>query len=110
MANLHVHLWEFKVSTALTADFERHYGPTGTWAQLFSLSPDYVGTVLLKDSKVPGRYLTIDRWRNEEAYLLFRSTHAKQYAELDNECEQLTIDERSLGAFTELPPDYSFKR
>ena len=110
MANTYVHLWEFHVSPAWAADFERHYGPAGTWAQLFGLSPDYLGTLLLKDNTVPGRYLTIDRWRSEDAYRLFRSTYARQYAELDNECEQLTIDERSLGTFNELPTDISFKR
>jgi hypothetical protein len=103
-----MYLWEFNVSPALVADFERHYGSAGTWAQLFSRSPDYIGTLLLKDNTVSGRYLTIDRWRNEEAYLLFRSVYATQYAELDNECEQLTIDERSLGTFSELPPYNSF--
>jgi hypothetical protein len=102
--NAYVYLWEFNVSPALAADFERYYGPAGTWAQLFSHSPDYIGTLLLKDTTVPGRYLTIDRWRNEDAYLLFRSAYAMQYAELDNECEQLTLDERSLGAFSELRP------
>ena len=104
MENAYVYLWEFNVSPALAADFERYYGPAGTWAQLFSHSPDYIGTLLLKDTTVPGRYLTIDRWRNEDAYLLFRSAYAMQYAELDNECEQLTLDERSLGAFSELRP------
>ena len=105
--NAYAYLWEFEVSQDLAADFEQHYGPTGTWAQLFRRSPDYIETLLLKDNAVPGRYLTVDRWRSEDAYLTFKSAFATQYAQLDNECERLTAGERSLGEFSELSPDYS---
>jgi len=107
--NTYTYLWEFEVSPELVVDFEQHYGPAGPWAQLFSRSPDYIETLLLKDNAVPGRYLTVDRWRSEEAYLTFKSAFAAQYAQLDNECEQLTVGERSLGGFSELPPGDSFK-
>jgi heme-degrading monooxygenase HmoA len=107
--NVYTYVWEFEVSPDLATDFEQHYGPTGTWAQLFRRSPDYLETLLLKDNAVPGRYLTVDRWRSENAYLAFKSAFAAQYAQLDNECERLTAGERSLGEFSELPPDNSFK-
>ena len=105
MENTYTYLWEFEVSPELVADFEQYYGAVGAWAQLFRRSPDYIETLLLKDRAVPGRYLTVDRWRSEEAYLAFKSTFATQYAQLDSECEQLTVGERSLGAFTESSPD-----
>ncbi|MGH8166635.1 MAG: antibiotic biosynthesis monooxygenase family protein, partial [Woeseiaceae bacterium] len=106
--NTYTYLWEFEVSPELVADFEQHYGPAGTWAQLFRCSPDYIETLLLKDNAAPGRYLTVDRWRSEDAYLTFKSAFARQYAQLDNECEQLTVGERLLGGFSELSPDSSF--
>lgn len=108
MRNTYTYLWEFEVSLELVADFEKQYGPAGTWAQLFRRSPDYIETLLLKDKAVPGRYLTVDRWRSEDAYLTFKSAFATQYAQLDNECERLTVGERSLGGFSELSPDSSF--
>jgi hypothetical protein len=107
--NTYTYLWEFEFSPGLVADFEQHYGPVGAWAQLFRRSPNYIETLLLKDSSVPGRYLTVDRWRSKPAYLAFKSTFATQYAQLDSECEQLTVGERSLGAFSELSPNNSFK-
>jgi hypothetical protein len=101
---LYTYLWEFEVSTDLVADFELHYGKTGTWVRLFRLSPDYIDTLLLKDKTDPGRYLTIDRWRSEEALLAFKSEYYLQYAQLDKHCEGLTLSERSLGEFSELKP------
>lgn len=103
------YLWEFQVNPDMEAAFERHYGSTGTWAQLFRLAPGYVETLLLKDNAVPGRYLTLDRWISRDAHDAFRTAFAQQYAQLDNQCEDLTVSERSLGAFGELPPGNSFK-
>ena len=102
-------LWKFQINPDMEAKFERHYGPTGTWSQLFHLSPDHFETLLLKDDAVPGRYLTVDRWRSEDGYRAFRSAFAAQYVQLDKECEQLTAGERSLGAFCELPSDITLE-
>jgi heme-degrading monooxygenase HmoA len=101
VAGVYTYLWEFDVAPESAAEFERHYGPTGTWARLFARAAGYLGTSLLKDPQAPGRYLTIDRWQNEQAYQAFRSEFAAQYAELDRDCERLTSGERSLGAFIE---------
>ena len=95
-----VYLWEFQVKPGLEAEFELHYGPGGTWAQLFHGSPDFIETLLLKDKAVPGRYITVDHWRSEAAYQAFRSAFTPQYGKLDKECEQLTVNERLLGTYT----------
>jgi hypothetical protein len=97
----YTYLWEFEVSRASESAFRQHYGPTGTWARLFRHSPAYIETLLLEDHAVSCRYLTIDRWQSEEAYLAFRSAFASQYEQLDNECEHLTLSERCLGAYHE---------
>jgi heme-degrading monooxygenase HmoA len=94
-------VWEFHVPLALLSEFEQHYGPGGTWAQLFGSSAGYIETLLLKDSSTLGRYITVDRWRDEEAFRAFHSTFSQQYEQLDRECERLTLDEQLLGAFTE---------
>jgi heme-degrading monooxygenase HmoA len=95
------YVWEFRVSPDFRVEFERHYGPDGTWGHLFRRAPGYIETLLLHDRSTPDRYLTIDRWQSEAAYLAFRSAFSAQYAELDAECEKLTAGETFFGAFAE---------
>jgi len=92
-------LWQFDIVEEQIADFEAAYGAHGSWATLFRLSPEYVGTELLKDAYVPGRYLTIDRWRSEESFRAFRAEHDSDYETLDRACDALTGSETRIGAF-----------
>jgi heme-degrading monooxygenase HmoA len=92
-------LWEFTVQAARQAEFERHYGPDGTWARLFRLAPGYLGSELLRDRKDPLRYLTIDRWESREAWQAFRRMHGAEYERLDGEFEGLTTREAPLGEY-----------
>ena len=41
-------VWRFEVAADRRAEFERAYGSTGDWAQLFARSPDYLGTSILE--------------------------------------------------------------
>src|SRR5215475_10493384 len=68
-------VWQFEIAEEKIAAFESAYGPEGPWARLFCLSPDYHGTELLRDTYVPGNYLTIDRWASEDAFRAFRKIH-----------------------------------
>lgn len=97
----YAYVWEFHVPLDLQSEFEQHYGPSGTWAQLFRSSPGYIETLLLKDKSSVGRFITVDRWRNEEAFQAFRSSFSEQYEQLDRECEKLTVGEQLVGVFTE---------
>jgi heme-degrading monooxygenase HmoA len=99
--NRFTYVWEFQVPPQQVAEFERHYGAAGTWVQLFARAPGYVETLLLKDREKAGRYLTVDRWTSEAAYLAFRAQYAKEYEDLDRECAGLTARERPLGNFRE---------
>ena len=92
-------LWQFDIAEDKLADFETAYGADGSWAGLFVRSPEYLGTELLKDAYVPGRYITIDRWRNEEAFRAFRAQHDPDYEALDRACDCLTAAETRIGAF-----------
>jgi hypothetical protein len=95
-------VWEFHVASNCVAEFEGHYGPEGTWAQLFRRSTGYVETILLRDAAEALRYLTIDRWRSAEDYQRFRTEFASDYADLDEQCEALTTREVALGVLTEI--------
>jgi heme-degrading monooxygenase HmoA len=60
-------------------EFERVYGPDGEWAAFFLLGRGYVGTELLRDVEVPGRYLVVDRWESADAYNAFVAQHRDEY-------------------------------
>ncbi|HTJ30255.1 MAG TPA: antibiotic biosynthesis monooxygenase [Acidobacteriaceae bacterium] len=93
-------MWQFDIAEEQAASFEAAYGPAGTWAGLFGSSPEYLGTELLRDAYVPGRYVTIDRWSGEEAFRSFRAAHDADYEKLDRACDALTASESRIGAFT----------
>lgn len=93
-------IWQFEIDEENLAAFEAAYGPQGAWAQLFSTSPHYAGTELLRDAYVPGCYLTIDRWASEDDFRAFRKEHDKEYEALDRACDALTPKETRIGAYT----------
>jgi heme-degrading monooxygenase HmoA len=80
-------MWEFDVPSANQSEFEKIYGPTGPWVELFRRAAGYFGTHLLRDRSKSTRYVTIDRWCDELAYREFRSKYADAYAALNLECE-----------------------
>ncbi len=103
---VHTCLWEFLVEPEHVDEFERHYGPQGSWVGLFRQAPGYIQTLLLRDLTDRRRFITVDRWENAEAYQTFRAVFSRQYADLDKRCENLATRETSLGSFDE--PTASF--
>ena len=97
----YVTVWEFRVRSERREEFERYYGPRGSWAALFRQAAGYVGTELLHDRSDPLRYLTIDRWTGAGAYRAFRADFARPYAILDEACAELTTHEAALGEYDE---------
>jgi heme-degrading monooxygenase HmoA len=93
-------VWQFEIAEDKIAGFESAYGPGGSWAQLFRRSLNYLGTELLRDAYVPGRYLTIDRWASEDDFRAFRKDHDHEYETLDRACDALTMSETRVGAYT----------
>jgi len=55
-------VWEFVVKEEARGQFELAYGPGGAWSKLFARCPGFRGTTMLRDTKNPRRYLTIDLW------------------------------------------------
>ncbi len=93
-------VWQFEIAEEKIAAFESAYGPEGAWAKLFRISPNYLGTELLRDAYIPGSYLTIDRWRSEQDFRVFRKEHDPDYESLDRSCDALTSKETRIGAYT----------
>ena len=92
-----IRVWEYDVQEAAAADFERIYGANGAWAQLFSSSDGFEGTELFASVSNSGRYLTVDRFRDETSWRRFQDEHREAYLALDAESEGLTVAERELA-------------
>ena len=92
-----IRVWEYDVQEAAAADFEQVYGADGAWARLFSSSDGFEGTELFASVSTPGRYLTVDRFRDEASWRRFQAEHREAYLALDAETEGLTVGERALA-------------
>ncbi|NOT32825.1 MAG: hypothetical protein HOP12_01510 [Candidatus Eisenbacteria bacterium] len=92
-------VWEFVVKPERSEDFESLYREDGAWAELFRESPGFVSTTLMKDLKLPLRYMVADRWTSEEAFEEFKRSHAERYQALDLRCQRFTERETELGRF-----------
>ena len=86
------------------AEFERVYGPDGEWAAFFRGGRGYVGTELLRDLEVPGRYFVIDRWESREAYNEFVEQRRDEYMRRVDETAFHYAQELRLGTFENLWP------
>jgi heme-degrading monooxygenase HmoA len=92
-------VWEFQVPVGHEVEFEKHYGPEGTWVELFRKDRAFKGTSLLRDRENACRYLTIDCWTDLASYEAFRVQYAKEYQVIDAHMERLTSAEKRIGVF-----------
>ena len=81
------------------AEFERAYGPDGEWAQFFRAGRGYIGTELLRDVELPGRYLVVDRWETAEAYNAFAAEHREEYMRRVDDSRFYYDQELRFGTF-----------
>jgi quinol monooxygenase YgiN len=58
-----------------------------------------VGTELLRDLEVPGRYLVVDRWESRELYNEFVTAHRDDYMRRVDESTFYHEHELRLGSF-----------
>ena len=78
-----VRVWEYEVPDDRAAAFTTAYAADGAWGELFGRAAGFLGTELYRDAVRADRFLTIDRWRNEEDWQSFlhafgeRRPHAK---------------------------------
>jgi heme-degrading monooxygenase HmoA len=79
--------------------FEGAYGSDGEWAQFFRQGRGYIGTELLRDVEMPGRYLVIDRWESADAYNTFVMEHRDEYMRRVDDTRFHYDQELRLGTF-----------
>jgi heme-degrading monooxygenase HmoA len=90
---------EFVVKEEARGHFELAYGPGGAWSKLFAGCPGFRGTTLLRDTKNPRRYLSIDFWdtlAQQEQWLAERKA---EYANLDAAFADWTDSRTEVGIF-----------
>ena len=81
------------------AQFEAVYGPAGEWSTFFAGARGYIGTELLRDVEVRGRYLVVDRWESADAYNAFADEHREEYIRRVDDTRFLYDQELRLGTF-----------
>jgi heme-degrading monooxygenase HmoA len=79
--------------------FEAVYGPQGDWATFFGAAPGYIGTELLRDVEIAGRYLVVDRWESAEAYNAFAAAHRDEYMRRVDDTRYHYEQELRFGTF-----------
>ncbi len=94
----YVILWTYRVKEKYIREFETTYAGDGRWAKMFSQSPGYVKTDLLRGSGA-GEYCTLDYWESESDYRRFTENFCDAYAALDRETEAWTESETKIGTF-----------
>lgn len=89
----------FSYEVPNAAEFERVYGTGGEWEAFFTGARGYIGTELLRDVEVQGRYLVIDRWESADAYNAFVAEHREEYMRRVDETRFLYDSELRFGTF-----------
>jgi len=84
--------------------FECVYGPDGDWAQFFAGAAGYIGTELLRDVELPGRYLVIDRWESADAYNAFAAANQAEYMRRVDDTRFHYDQELRFGTFENVWP------
>ncbi len=85
-------------------EFERVYEPEGEWAQFFRTGSGFVGTELLRDVELPGRYLVLDRWESRGAYNAFVEANRDEYVRRVDETTGHYEQELRFGTFENVWP------
>jgi heme-degrading monooxygenase HmoA len=89
----------FSYEVRRPAEFEAAYGAEGEWAQFFRQGRGYIGTELLRDVELPGRYLVVDRWESADAYNAFVAEHREEYVRRVDDTRFLYDQELRFGTF-----------
>ncbi len=92
-------VWEFVVKEEARGQFELAYGPGGAWSKLFARCPGFRGTTLLRDTKNPRRYLTIDFWDTVAQREQMLAERKAEYSNLDAAFADWTESKTEVGIF-----------
>jgi len=90
---------EFVVKEEVRGQFELAYGPGGAWSKLFARSPGFRGATLLRDTKNPRRYLTVDFWETEAQREQALAERKAEHANLEAAFADWTESRTEVGIF-----------
>ena len=93
-------VWESIVRAEAQGQFELTYGPGGAWSKLFARCPGFRGTTLLRDTKNPRRYVTIDFWETAAQWEQALAECSSEYSNLDATFGEYTESRREVGIFS----------
>jgi hypothetical protein len=91
-----VRVWEYQVPGDRTGASIAAYAADGPWGELFGRAARFLGTELYRDAARAGRFVTIDRWQDEQDWRSFLSAFGPAYESLDAQLEGLAATERPL--------------
>ena len=92
-------VWEFVVKEEARGQFELAYGPGGAWSKLFARCPGFRGTTVLRDTKNPRRYLTIDLWETGAQREQALAESKAEYSDLEAAFADWTESKTEVGIF-----------
>ncbi len=93
------YVWRYTIDPKYEADFLAANRSDGDWAKLFLRDPEYIETKLLRDDNRNDRYMTVDYWTSKGARDSFREKFAVEFKEIDERCENYTLDEVLIGDY-----------
>ena len=93
-------IWEFVVKEQDRGKFELVYGPGGAWSNLFAGCQGFRGTTVMRDTKIPRRYLTIDIWDTETQLDRALVERQAEYTDLKITLGHWTESAIELGTFS----------
>jgi heme-degrading monooxygenase HmoA len=91
--------WEFVVKEEARGQFELAFGPGGAWSKLFSRCQGFRGTTVLRDTKNPRRYLTIDLWETGAQREQALAERKAEYSDLEAAFGEWTESKAEVGIF-----------
>jgi heme-degrading monooxygenase HmoA len=95
-------VWEFVVKDEARGQFELAYGPGGAWSKLFARCPGFRGTAVLRDTKNPRRYLTIDLWETGAQWEQALAESRTEYSDLEAALGEWIESKTEVGIFSVL--------
>jgi heme-degrading monooxygenase HmoA len=90
---------EYVVKEEARGQFELAFGPGGAWSKLCAGSPGFRGTTVLRNTKNPRQYLTIDLWDTEAQREQMLAERKAEYADLDAAFGDWTESRTEVGVF-----------
>jgi len=95
-------VWELVVKEGARGQFELAYGPGGAWSKLFARCPGFRGTTVLRDTKHPRRYLTIDLWETAAQREQALAEREAEYSDLEAAFGEWAESRTEVGTFSVL--------